>query len=155
MSLDNLKKLDVTLSMSGTTEAILAEIGKVGDGKSAADKEALAVIYKKLVEVDEAFDRPLDSPETFVKLKDIAQNAGNADLQKYCQAQVNMTVTVSGPQPVASSISLSASTSTVKNKTKVSLSWSGSSASRIDIYRNNSRMTTVSNSGSWTDSRPS
>ncbi len=90
MSLENLKKLDVTLSMSGTTDAILAEIAKVGDGKSSADKESLAVIYQKLVEVDEAFDRPLDSPETFAMLKDIAKAAGNADLEKYCQKQVNM-----------------------------------------------------------------
>jgi len=90
MSLEELKKLDVTLSMQGTTDAILAEIGKVVDGKSAADKEALAIIYQKLIEVDEAFDRPLDSPETFVRLRDAAISAGNADLEKYCQAQVNM-----------------------------------------------------------------
>ena len=90
MSLDNLKNLDVTLSMKGTTDAILKAIGGLGDGKSAADKKALAVIYQKLVEVDEAFDRPLDSPETFVKLKDIAAAAGNSQLEAYCQEQVNM-----------------------------------------------------------------
>jgi chitodextrinase len=72
-------------------------------------------------------------------------------------AQVSMTVTVSAPpppqqQPVASNISLSASSTTVKNKTKVALNWSGASGSRVDIFRNNSRLTTTSNSGSWTDS---
>lgn len=90
MSLEELKNLDVTLSMKGTADAINSAIGQLGDGKSARDREILAVINDKLLEVDEAFDRPLDSPETFVKLKDIASAAGNAELERYCQEQVNM-----------------------------------------------------------------
>ena len=90
MSLDNLKTLDVTLSMKGTTDAINKAIGQLSDGKSAADKDILTVINQKLLEVDEAFDRPLDAPEVFVKLKDIAGNAGNSKLEGYCQEQVNM-----------------------------------------------------------------
>ena len=90
MSLDNLKTLDVTLSMKGTTDAINKAIGQLSDGKSAADKEILTIINSKLLEVDEAFDRPLDAPEVFVKLKDIASNAGNNALENYCQEQVNM-----------------------------------------------------------------
>ena len=90
MSLDNLKTLDVTLSMKGTTDAINKAIGQLSDGKSAADKDILTVINSKLLEVDEAFDRPLDAPEVFVKLKDIAGNAGNSKLEGYCQEQVNM-----------------------------------------------------------------
>ncbi len=90
MSLDNLKTLDVTLSMKGTTDAINKAIGQLSDGKSAADKEILTIINSKLLEVDEAFDRPLDAPEVFVKLKDIASNAGNSNLEGYCQEQVNM-----------------------------------------------------------------
>ena len=90
MSLDELKKLDVTLSMKGTADAINKAMGQLSDGKSAADKDILAVINSKLLEVDEAFDRPLDSPEIFVKLKDLASTAANAELEKYCQEQVNM-----------------------------------------------------------------
>lgn len=90
MSLDNLKTLDVTLSMKGTTDAINKAIGQLSDGKSTADKEILTIINSKLLEVDEAFDRPLDAPEVFVRLKDIASNAGNSDLEGYCQEQVNM-----------------------------------------------------------------
>jgi tetratricopeptide (TPR) repeat protein len=90
MSLDNLKTLDVTLSMKGTANAINEVMGQLGDGKSAADREILTVINNKLLEVDEAFDRPLDSPEVFVKLKDIARNAGNRELEAYCQNRVNM-----------------------------------------------------------------
>ena len=90
MSLDNLKTLDVTLSMKGTTDAINKAIGQLSDGKSAADKEILTVINNKLLEVDEAFDRPLDAPDIFVKLKSIAGTAGNSALEGYCQEQVNM-----------------------------------------------------------------
>ncbi len=90
MSLDNLKTLDVTLSMKGTTDAINKAIGQLSDGKSAADKETLDVINSKLLEVDEAFDRPLDAPEIFVKLKGIASAAENSALEGYCQEQVNM-----------------------------------------------------------------
>jgi len=90
MSLDNLKTLDVTLSMKGTANAINEVMGQLGDGKSAADREILTVINNKLLEVDEAFERPLDSPEVFVKLKDIARNAGNRELEAYCQNRVNM-----------------------------------------------------------------
>jgi tetratricopeptide (TPR) repeat protein len=90
MSLDNLKTLDVTLSMKGTTDAINKAISGLTDGKSAADKDILAVINSKLLEVDEAFDRPLDAPDVFVKLKDIASAAGNSALEGYCQEQVNM-----------------------------------------------------------------
>ena len=90
MSLENLKILDVTLSMKGTTDAINKAIGQLSDGKSAADKDILTIINSKLLEVDEAFDRPLDAPEVFVKIEDIARAAGNTALEDYCQEQVNM-----------------------------------------------------------------
>lgn len=97
MDLSELKSLDVTLSMKGTAAAINGAIdslsGELKDGKgcgSPQDKEALAVINQKLLEVDEAFDRPLDSPEVFQKLRSIASAAGQSDLEGYCQEQVNM-----------------------------------------------------------------
>jgi len=97
MSLDNLKNLDVTLSMKTTAQEIDGAIGMLSadlcSGKAAgssSDKEILTVINLKLREVDEAFDRPLDSPDIFKKLKNIATTAGQADLKGYCQKQVNM-----------------------------------------------------------------
>jgi tetratricopeptide (TPR) repeat protein len=96
-SIDNLKKLDVTNSMKGTEQAINDAMGELGaelkNGKGSAsqkDKEILTVINQKLKEVDDAFDRPLDSPETFKKLCGIAKAANQKDLEKYCQEQVNM-----------------------------------------------------------------
>lgn len=88
MSIEELKNLDVTLSMKGTTEAILRAMGTLNGG--AGDGVILDVIRTKLLEVDEAFERPLDSPEVFLKLKGIAHNAGKADLEAYCQEQVDM-----------------------------------------------------------------
>jgi tetratricopeptide (TPR) repeat protein len=91
MNLEELRKLDVTNSMSATAKAINDAIGMLsGDCHLSQDKEILGVINKKLLEVDQAFDRPLDSPETFVKLRDIAKKAGQSDLEGYCQEQVNM-----------------------------------------------------------------
>lgn len=97
MNLEELKRLDVTYSMNGTAQAIKNAIDMlskdVRSGTSAGtpqDKEILAVINTKLLQVDEAFDRPLDSPEVFKRLKDIAAAAGQSDLEGYCQEQVNM-----------------------------------------------------------------
>ena len=88
MSLEELKNLDVTLSIKGTTEAIMKVINTLTGGPG--DGAALDVIRQKLLEVDEAFERPLDSPEVFSKLKGIAAKAGKSDLEAYCQEQVNM-----------------------------------------------------------------
>lgn len=88
MSLDELKNLDVTLSMKGTTEMILKAMGTLNGGPG--DSATLDVIRQKLLEVDDAFERPLDSPEVFQKLKGIAQKAGKKDLEAYCQEQVDM-----------------------------------------------------------------
>ncbi len=90
MDLKDLKELDVTYSMKGTADAINKAIGQLSDGSSAQDKEILTVINRKLLEVDEAFDRPLDSPAIFGKLKGVASAAGQSDLATYCQKQVNM-----------------------------------------------------------------
>jgi tetratricopeptide (TPR) repeat protein len=88
MSLEELKNLDVTLSIKGTTEAIMKVIDTLNGGPG--DGAALDVIRQKLLEVDEAFERPLDSPEVFSRLKGIAAKAGKKDLEAYCQEQVDM-----------------------------------------------------------------
>ena len=91
MSIEELKNLDVTLSIKGTTEAILKAIDTLdGDFCSLENSKTLDVINAKLLEVDEAFERPLDSPEVFSRLKGIASKAGKNDLEAYCQEQINM-----------------------------------------------------------------
>ncbi|MDO9536833.1 MAG: tetratricopeptide repeat protein [Thermoplasmata archaeon] len=88
MSVEELKNLDVTLSIKGTTEAIMKAIDTLGGGPG--DSVVLDVINTKLLEVDEAFERPLDSPEVFSRLMGIAGKAGKNDLEAYCQEQINM-----------------------------------------------------------------
>jgi|GEM_PF-3558541 len=97
MNINELKSLDVTQSMKGTAKAINEAIdslsGELRDGKgcgSAQDQEVLGVINQKLLEVDNAFDRPLDSPEVFQRLKGIASAANQVALESYCQEQVDM-----------------------------------------------------------------
>jgi hypothetical protein len=65
--------------------------------------------------------------------------------------QVSMTVTVAPPPPSTPG-TLTARATQVRNKTKVDMTWSGLTGSRADIYRNGSRLTTQTNSGSYTDS---
>ncbi len=66
----------------------MGAIGQLNGGPG--DGAILDVIRQKLLEVDDAFERPLDSPEVFQKLKGIAQKAGKSDLEAYCQEQVDM-----------------------------------------------------------------
>jgi hypothetical protein len=55
------------------------------------------------------------------------------------------------PPPPAVQITLTASTRSTRTAKLVDLSWSGATGSAVDIYRNGSRITTASNSGSYTD----
>ena len=55
------------------------------------------------------------------------------------------------PDPDPSGISLSGSGSKVQGRWVASLSWSGASGSQVDIYGNGSKLTTVNNTGSYTD----
>lgn len=97
MNLKELNDLDVTLSMKSTAEAIDRSIDllsielREGEGSATAhDLDILKLINRKLLEVDEAFDRPLDVPKIFVRLKKMASVAGQAELESYCTEQVNM-----------------------------------------------------------------
>jgi subtilisin family serine protease len=57
-----------------------------------------------------------------------------------------------GTEPVAAPTGLTATnTGTVKGKRQIALAWSGG-AGTVDLYRNNSKFATVSNTGSYTDS---
>jgi FG-GAP-like repeat len=55
------------------------------------------------------------------------------------------------PPPPAPQITLTVSTRTTRKAREVELRWSGATSSSVDIYRNNSRIATRSNTGSYTD----
>jgi subtilisin family serine protease len=55
------------------------------------------------------------------------------------------------PPPPSGDFTLSGTGSKVQGRWRADLSWSGSSASQIDVFRENSKIATVSNSGSYTD----
>ena len=96
MSLDELKELDVTISMKGTADAIRGAIEMLSfEVKSAKecslkDKEILEAINSKLKEVEEEFWRPLDDPTIFEYLQGIAATASQIELENYCGDQMNL-----------------------------------------------------------------
>ncbi|HET9533510.1 MAG TPA: VCBS repeat-containing protein [Blastocatellia bacterium] len=55
------------------------------------------------------------------------------------------------PPPPAPQITLTVTTQTTRREKLVSLRWSGATSSTVDLYRNGSRIATVSNTGSYTD----
>jgi hypothetical protein len=76
------------------------------------------------------------------------------DLVAVNQGSGNITVLFSaGPPtpPPAPQITLTVSTRTTGKARLVDLRWSGATTSTVEIYRNNSRIGTVSNNGSYTD----
>jgi len=59
-------------------------------------------------------------------------------------------VSVTAPAPVPINIALTAAART-KGALRVDLSWSGATAANVDVYRNGVRVTTVANTGAYTD----
>jgi tetratricopeptide (TPR) repeat protein len=91
MSLDELRNLDVLHSMKGTIDAITAALDSLSASCAGTqDREVLDVVHMKLLEVDERFERPLESPETWVRLKGIAAKAGDRKLDAYCQEKLDL-----------------------------------------------------------------
>jgi len=80
---------------------------------------------------------------------------GLPDLVAVNQGSGTITVLFSAsapaPPPPPSPITLTVSTRATKTSRLVDLRWGGASSSSVDIYRNGSRIATVSNTGSYTD----
>jgi hypothetical protein len=83
---------------------------------------------------------------------------GKPDLVAVNQGGGSITVLFSAggtasppPPPPPAQISLTLSTQTTRTARLVNLSWGGATSSSVDLYRNGSRITTVSNTGSFTD----
>ena len=60
-------------------------------------------------------------------------------------------VTVTAPPPPVGDFTLSAVGYKVKGRVYADLTWNGTSASSVDIFRNNIKIATVSNTGTYTD----
>jgi hypothetical protein len=77
------------------------------------------------------------------------------DLVTVNQGSGSITVLFSAggapPPPPPPQITLRVSTRVTSKARMVDLNWSGATSSRVDIYRNGSRITTVSNTGGYTD----
>jgi len=77
------------------------------------------------------------------------------DLVAVNQGSGNITVLFSGsgtsPAPPPIEITLSTSQHTTRRAKLVDLRWGGATSARVDIYRNGSRIATVSNTGNYTD----
>jgi hypothetical protein len=81
---------------------------------------------------------------------------GLPDLVAVNQGSASITVLFSAggapdPPPPAPQITLTASTRTTIRARLVDLRWSAATSSSLNVYRNGSRIATVSNSGSYTD----
>jgi tetratricopeptide (TPR) repeat protein len=76
--------------MKNNIEVLNKAIGSVDVKKEGEAKEMLETIHNKIVEIEEYFWRPVDSPEIYEKLKDIALNLGDLDKADVYEAQIDM-----------------------------------------------------------------
>jgi extracellular elastinolytic metalloproteinase len=87
----------------------------------------------------------------------IGVNAVGTDSCNFFSCSVNVTqdftkpATCGGTPPPTDVITLSTRGYRQANKPRVELTWSGSSATSVDVYRNNSRITTTANDGVHVD----
>lgn len=87
-----LEKLDVTLNMSRNVEVIVAAIESTGLGLDPSgnptvqdvptSRNVLQLIDVKVKEAEEYFWRPLDSPEVYKRLTDLAVAVGDSGMAK-------------------------------------------------------------------------
>ena len=66
-------------------------------------------------------------------------------------ASTSHSVTVSSSTPPPQGITLSATGYKVKGLQKADLTWSGATSTQVDVFRNNTNVATVANTGSLTD----
>jgi subtilisin family serine protease len=66
----------------------------------------------------------------------------------------SVTVSAPAPSPTPSGISLSVSIGKSRGNYNTTLRWSGATTSTVDIYRNNVKIRTMSNTGSYTETLP-
>jgi hypothetical protein len=64
---------------------------------------------------------------------------------------VEATASTTDPDPAPASIGLSVRAYKVKGAQKADLRWTGASSTKVDVWRDGSKIATVSNSGAWTD----
>lgn len=87
--LKRLAGLDVSDSMKRNIEVLNKAIGSVDIKKEGEAREMLETIHDKIVEIEEYFWRPVDAPEIYEKLKDIALNLGDLEKVEIYDAQID------------------------------------------------------------------
>lgn len=75
--MQELLKLNVTVSMDKDIEALSKVIDIIDTSNQAKAKEMLVQIDKKVMEIEEHFWRPIDSPEVYKKLNALALALGD------------------------------------------------------------------------------
>jgi hypothetical protein len=149
---------------AGDTPSSVAAADLNGDGRLdiAATSQSTSRLSVILNEGDFRFSNPTSFA---VGQSPVDVAAGNLDgdslpdLVAVNQGSGSITVLLSAtggvvtppPPPPAQQITLTASTRTTKTASLVDLRWSGATGSTVDVYRNGSRVATVSNTGGYTD----
>jgi tetratricopeptide (TPR) repeat protein len=93
MAMKPIKKLsglDVTDSMKNNIEILNKAIGSVDVKKEGEAQEMLETIHGKVTEIEEYFWRPVDSPEIYESLMDIALNLGDSDKAEKYKSQIDL-----------------------------------------------------------------
>lgn len=95
----SLENLDVTLDMGENVKAILNALSDIGFQRDASGnvqvqdssraKDVLAEIDVKVDEAEDYFWRPLDSPEVYTDLKDLATTLGDAAREHKFEKKIN------------------------------------------------------------------
>jgi tetratricopeptide (TPR) repeat protein len=85
--IQELLKFDVTVSMDKDIEILLKAINNIEKGKT---KEMLEQINKKVIEIEEHFWRPIDSPKVYEQLKAIALEVGDQNKAKTYDSKIKL-----------------------------------------------------------------
>lgn len=95
----SLENLDVTLDMGENVKAILNALSDIGFQRDASGnvqvpdasraKDVLAKIDVKVDEAEDYFWRPLDSPEVYTDLKDLATTLGDTTRKQKYEKKIN------------------------------------------------------------------
>lgn len=85
-----LSGLDVTDSMKRNIEVLNKAIGSVDVKKEGEARELLEAIHGKVTEIEEYFWRPVDSPDVYESLREIALQLGDQEKALKYKAQIDM-----------------------------------------------------------------
>lgn len=85
-----LTELDVTDSMQKDIEIISLVIDTIDIQNKGEAKETLDLIHRKVMEIEDYFWRPIDSPDIYERLRDIALQLEEEDKAQKYQSQIHL-----------------------------------------------------------------